>query len=60
MQTEKTSYKGHRFPPPIIAHVVWLYARFNLNLREVEELMLERGVDVSYETSGAGPLSSAP
>ncbi|WOI35509.1 IS6 family transposase (plasmid) [Tritonibacter scottomollicae] len=50
MQTEKTSYKGHRFPPPIIAHVVWLYARFNLSRREVEELMLERGVDVSYET----------
>ena len=50
MQTEKISYKGHRFPPPIIAHVVWLYARFNLSLREVEELMLERGVDVSDET----------
>ena len=44
MQTEKISYKGHRFPPPIIAHVVWLYARFNLSLREVEELMLEGSV----------------
>ena len=50
MQTEIISYKRHRFPPKIIAHVVWLYARFNLSLREVEELMLERGVDVSYET----------
>ena len=50
MQTEKISYKRHRFPPQIIAHVVWLYARFNMTLREVEELMLERGVDVSYET----------
>ena len=50
MQTEKISYKRHRFPPQIISHVVWLYARFNLSLREVEELMLERGVDVSYET----------
>tara|TARA_R100001369_G_scaffold55758_1_gene82564 strand:+ start:286 stop:588 length:303 start_codon:yes stop_codon:yes gene_type:complete len=50
MQTEKISYKGHRFPPQIIAHVDWLYARFNLSLCEVEELMLERGVDVSYET----------
>lgn len=50
MQTEKTSYKRHRFPPQIIAHAVWLYVRFNLSLREVEELMLERGVDVSYET----------
>ena len=50
MQTEKISYKRHRFPPQIIAHVIWLYVRFNLSLREVEELMLERGVDVSYET----------
>ena len=50
MQTHKISYKRHRFPPQIIAHVVWLYARFNLSLREVEEMMLERGVDVSYET----------
>ncbi|WP_028956947.1 IS6 family transposase [Sulfitobacter sp. 20_GPM-1509m] len=50
MQSHKISYKRHRFPPQIIAHVVWLYVRFNLSLREVEELMLERGVDVSYET----------
>jgi len=50
MQTQKISYKRHRFPPQIVAHFVWLYARFNLSLREVEELMLERGVDVSYET----------
>jgi putative transposase len=50
MQTEKISYKRHRFPRQIIAHVVWLYARFNLSLREVEELTLERGVDVPYET----------
>ena len=50
MQTQKSSYKHHRFPPQIIAHVVWLYVLFNLSLREVEELMLERGVDVSYET----------
>ncbi|ASP23533.1 DDE domain protein (plasmid) [Antarctobacter heliothermus] len=50
MQTEIISYKRHRFPPQIIAHVVWLYVRFNLSLREVEEMMLARGVDVSYET----------
>ena len=49
MQTQKISYKRPRFPPQIIAHVVWLYVRFNLSLREVEELMLERGVDVSYD-----------
>ena len=50
MQTQKISYKRHRFPPQIIAHVVLLYVRFNLSLREVEEMMLARGVDVSYET----------
>ena len=50
MQKFKLSYNRHRFPPQIIAHVVWLYVRFNLSLREVEEMMLARGVDVSYET----------
>ena len=44
------SYKGFRFPREIIAHRVWLYHRFPLSFREVEELMLERGVVVSYET----------
>ena len=42
--------KGHRYPIEIIAHCVWLYHRFPLSLREVEELMLARGVVVSYET----------
>jgi len=50
MQTPSISYKRHRFPPEIIAHAVWLYVRFNLRLREVEEMLLERGIDVSYET----------
>ena len=44
------SYKRHRFSPEIIAHAVRLYIRFNLSLREVEELLLVRGIDVSYET----------
>jgi len=44
------SYKGHRYPVEIIAHCVWLYHRFPLSFREVEELMLERGVLVSHET----------
>jgi putative transposase len=44
------SYKRHRFPPQIIAHAVWLYFRFPLSLRLVEELLLERGIVVSYET----------
>ncbi|MFF9206291.1 IS6 family transposase [Streptomyces sp. NPDC014986] len=44
------SYKGHRYPVEVISHCVWLYFRFPLSLREVEELMLERGIVVSYET----------
>ncbi len=42
-------YKNHRFPPAIISHAVWLYHRFSLSFREVEELLAERGVIVSYE-----------
>ncbi len=44
------SYKGHRFPPEIIAHAVWLYCRFALSYRDVEELLAERGVVLTYET----------
>jgi len=44
------SFKRHRFPPSIIRHSIWLYARFTLSLRDVEELLAERGLDVSYET----------
>ena len=43
------SHKNHRFPPEIIAHAVWLYHRFSLSFREVEELLAEHGVTVSYE-----------
>lgn len=50
MNTSTISYKNHRFPPQIIAHAVWLYFRFRLSLRLVEEMLLERGVIVSYET----------
>jgi putative transposase len=50
MQIHAITYKRHRFPREVIAHAVWLYVRFNLNLREVEEMLLERGIDVSYET----------
>ncbi|OYR22383.1 IS6 family transposase, partial [Brucella grignonensis] len=45
-----TSYKRHRFPPSVIAHAVWLYFRFPLSLRLVEEMLLERGIVVTYET----------
>jgi putative transposase len=44
------SYKGFRFPAEIISHGVWLYHRFPLSFREVEEMMLERGIVVSHET----------
>ncbi|MGW0552544.1 IS6 family transposase [Streptomyces altiplanensis] len=50
MDSAPPSYKGHRYPVEIIAHCVWLYFRFPLSFREVEELMLERGVVVSHET----------
>src|SRR5439155_4187915 len=44
------SYAGYRFPPEIIQHAIWLYLRFTLSLRDVEELLAERGIDVSHET----------
>jgi putative transposase len=44
------SYKGRRYPVEVISHCMWLYHRFPLSIREVEERMLERGVTVSYET----------
>ncbi len=50
MSSPTISYKNHRFPPQIIAHAVWLYLRFPLSLRLVEEMLLERGIVVSYET----------
>jgi transposase-like protein len=43
-------FKRHRFPPDIIRHAIWLYARFTLSFRDIEELLAERGVDASYET----------
>ncbi|MFJ6326908.1 MULTISPECIES: IS6 family transposase [unclassified Rhizobium] len=50
MSPSIVSYKNHRFPPQVIAHAVWLYFRFPLSLRLVEEMLLERGIVVSYET----------
>ena len=48
MTAAGSSYKGFRFPPEIISPGVWLYHRFPLSFRDVQELMLERGVDVVY------------
>ena len=44
------TYKRHRFPPDIISYAVWLYYRFNLSHRDIEDLLAERGIAVSYET----------
>jgi len=48
--TATPTYKRHRFPSEIIGHAVWLYFRFALSYRDVEELLAERGVIVTYET----------
>jgi putative transposase len=50
MRTKTPSYQRHRFPSEIISHAVWLYHRFYLSFREVEELLAERGITVTYET----------
>ena len=44
------SFKRHRFPPDVIRYAVWLYFRFTMSLRDVEDLLAERGIDESYET----------
>jgi len=46
----KISYAGYRFPPEIIQQAIWLYVRFTLSFRDVEDLLAERGIGVSYET----------
>jgi len=46
----KISYSGYRFPPEIIQQAIWLYVRFTLSFRDVEDLLAERGILVSYET----------
>jgi putative transposase len=44
------SYSGYRFPPDMIHRAIWLYLRFTLSYRDVENLLAERGLDISYET----------
>ena len=50
MNAKTPSYHGYRFPPEIISHAVWLYHRFCLSFRDVEDLLAKRGVIVSHET----------
>jgi hypothetical protein len=47
---KKIDYDGYRFPPAIIQQAIWLYFRFTLSFRDVEDLLAERGITVSYET----------
>ena len=49
MKTSRPSYRGYRFPPEIISHAVWLYHRFCLSFRDVDDLLADRGVQVSHE-----------
>jgi transposase-like protein len=54
------SYRRHRFPAEIIQHAIWLYLRFTLSYPDVEELLAERGLDVSHETVRRWVLKFAP
>src|ERR1700682_4882976 len=54
------SYRRHRFPPVVIQHAIWLYLRFTLSYRDVEELLAERGLEVSYETVRRWVLKFGP
>jgi putative transposase len=47
--TNPERYKNHRFPAEIISHGVWLYYRFTLSYRDVQELLFERGIDATYK-----------
>jgi transposase-like protein len=53
-------YRRHRFPPEIIQHAICLYLRFTLSYRDVEELLAERGLDISYETVRRWVLKFGP
>src|ERR1700732_4609759 len=54
------SYRRHRYPPAVIQHAVWLYLRFTLSYRDVEDLLAERGLDISYETVRSWVLKFGP
>lgn len=53
------SYRCHRFPPEIIQYAVWLYSKFTLSYRDIEDLLAERGLDVSYEGTVRAKLLEA-
>ena len=62
--TKPLSFKRYRFPPDVIRNAIWLYFRFTLSLRDVEEMLAQRRIEVSYETirywvNHFGPLIAA-
>ena len=57
---QPVSYARHQFPAEIIRHAVWLYLRFTLSYRDVEELLAERGIETSYETVRRWVLKFGP
>jgi len=57
---QPVSYAHHHFPPEAIRHAVWLYLRFTLSYRDVEELLAERGLELSYETVRRWVLKFGP
>src|SRR6267142_2189290 len=57
---DQLCYSRHRFPPPVIQHSIWLYFRFTLSYGDVEELLAERGLEVSYETVRRWVLKFGP
>jgi transposase-like protein len=57
---QPVSYARHQFPPDVIRHAVWLYLRFTLSYRDVEELLAERGLEISYETIRRWVLKFGP
>ncbi len=54
------SYSGYRFPPDVIQRAVWMYLRFTLSFRDVEELLAERGIVVTYESIRRWVLAFGP
>ena len=50
----RISYRGYRFPPDIIQRAVWLYFRFTLSFRDVEDLLAERGIESATKRSASG------
>jgi len=60
MKSARSRYHGHRFPPEIIGYAVWVYHRFCLSFRDVEDLLAERGIIFLAKPSDSGAGNSGP